>query len=143
MGSKFRRAYKILVGKPQLLGFDSAHWGSRLGNGSPAPLYIFNALNNEDFIVIRDGQLDCASFELSSELSNGESVGVELRVNNAVVSSGNIIGGERRVVFDFLDDSGASSLPLSEGDTISWLLFETEGSPDEFIYARANIRYLK
>ena len=138
MGVEYRRNYKNLVGKPDIVGHDVVDLGVTGLQAAVGPTALTDRLGASRLELGSDARLEGVSLALSSGALTLGRVGVEVHLDGAPVASGALYAGGPGAKFLKLDKQTLSDIPCASGQVLT-VNYAVEQSLDTVQALRASL----
>lgn len=138
MGTEYRRNYKNLLGKPDIIGRDVVNLGATGLQATTGATPLTDRLGSTRFELGADARLEGAHLALSSGALTLGRVGVELLVDGTVVASGALYAGGPGADHMTLAKGALADVPIASGSVLT-AQYAVEQSFDTVQALRASV----
>ena len=138
MGTEYKRNWKNLVGRPDIVGHDVVDLGVTGLQAAIVPTPLADRLGSTRHELGSDARLEGVSLALSSGALTLGRVGVEVMLDGAPVASGALYAGGPGAKFIKLDKQTLSDIPCASGQVLT-VNYTVEESFDTVQALRASL----
>lgn len=118
MGTPYRRNYKNLVGKPDIIGRDVWEVGGSVAQPIAAGAPLTDRLGGTSYVAGADIRLEGVMVQATGTIGLGR-LGVEVLLDGSVVASGNLYAGGPTGKYIALTKETLEDVPVASGQTLT------------------------